>query len=90
MLTAVGVIFVRPVAYFLGATDEMIGDCVLYGRIVMSFTVAFMLQNVFQSFLIAAEKPKLGLYVTVAAGVTNMVLDALFVGAWPVRPLPRA
>ena len=82
MLTAVGVIFVRPVAYFFGATDEMIGDCVLYGRIVMSFTAAFMLQNVFQSFLIAAEKPKLGLCVTVAAGVTNMVLDALFVGVF--------
>ncbi len=80
LLTALGVIFIRPISELLGATDEMIGDCVLYGRVVLAFNAAFMLQNVFQSFLIAAEKPKLGLYTTVAAGVTNMVLDALFVG----------
>ncbi|MDE6602940.1 MAG: MATE family efflux transporter [Lachnospiraceae bacterium] len=79
-LSAVGLLFIRPVAVLLGATPEMLPDCVLYGRIVISFTVTFMLQNVFQSFLIAAEKPKLGLAVTVGAGVTNMILDALFVG----------
>ena len=82
VLTAVGVVFMRPVALFLGATPEMLTDCVLYGRIVIAFTGAFMLQNVFQSFLIAAEKPKLGLAATVAAGVTNMVLDALFVAVF--------
>lgn len=82
LLTVFGVTMMKPVARFLGATDEMLGDCVTYGRIVISFTTAFMLQNVFQSFLIAAEKPKLGLAATVAAGVTNMVLDALFVGAF--------
>lgn len=82
VLTAVGVVFMRPVALFLGATPEMLADCVLYGRIVIAFTGAFMLQNVFQSFLIAAEKPKLGLAATVAAGVTNMVLDALFVAVF--------
>ncbi len=80
ILTALGVIFIRPISELLGATDEMIDDCVLYGRVVLAFNAAFMLQNVFQSFLIAAEKPKLGLYTTVAAGVTNMVLDALFIG----------
>lgn len=79
-LSAIGLLFIRPVAVLLGATPEMLPDCVLYGRIVISFTVTFMLQNVFQSFLIAAEKPKLGLAVTVGAGVTNMILDALFVG----------
>ena len=82
VLTAVGVVFMRPVALFLGATPEMLTDCVLYGRIVIAFTGAFMLQNVFQSFLIAAEKPKLGLAATVAAGGTNMVLDALFVAVF--------
>lgn len=82
VLTAVGVVFMRPVALFLGATPEMLADCVLYGRIVIAFTGAFMLQNVFQSFLIAAEKPKLGLAATVAAGVTNMALDALFVAVF--------
>lgn len=72
----------RPVARFLGATPEMLDDCVRYGRIITAFTGAFMLQNVFQSFLIAAEKPKLGLAATVAAGVTNMALDALFVAVF--------
>ncbi len=82
ILTVIGIVFMRPVAYFLRATDEMIDDCVIYGRIVIGFTVSFMLQNVFQSFLIAAEKPKLGLIATVAAGVTNMILDALFIAVF--------
>ena len=82
LLTAVGIAAMEPVARFLGATDAMIADSVLYGRIVVGFTTAFMLQNVFQSFLIAAEKPKLGLYATVAAGVTNMALDALFIAGF--------
>lgn len=79
LLTVIGIVFIRPISYWLGATDEMIGDCVWYGRSVLAFNMAFMLQNVFQSFLITAEKPRLGLWATVAAGVTNMVLDALFV-----------
>ena len=82
VLSAVGFLTMRPVSYFLGATDAMIDDCVLYGRIVTGFTFAFMLQNVFQSFFIAAEKPRLGLIVTVAAGVTTMVLDALFLAVF--------
>lgn len=82
ILSGIGFLFMRPVAGLLGATPEMMNDCVLYGRITIGFTVAFMLQNVFQSFLIAAERPKLGLAATVAAGVTNMTLDALFVGAF--------
>ena len=82
VLTVFGVAMMEPVARFLGATDEMMGDCLIYGRIVIAFTAAFMLQNVFQSFLIAAEKPKLGLIATVAAGVTNMVLDALFIAGF--------
>lgn len=68
LLTAVGIAAMEPVARFLGATDAMIADSVLYGRIVVGFTTAFMLQNVFQSFLIAAEKPKLGLLATNCGG----------------------
>ncbi len=79
-LTAMGLVFMEPIARALGATEEMMADCVLYGRIVIAFNTAFMFQNVFQSFLIAAEKPRLGLAATVSAGLTNMVLDALFVG----------
>ena len=82
VLSAGGIIFMRPVSRFLGATDVMMDDCVLYGRIITGFTFAFMLQNVFQSFFIAAEKPKLGLKVTVAAGLANMVLDALFIAVF--------
>ena len=50
LLSVTGVVFMRPVAQFLGATPEMLEDCVRYGRIVIAFTAAFMLQNVFQSF----------------------------------------
>ena len=80
VLAILGVAFMRPVAALLGATKEMIDDCVLYGRIVIAFLAPYMLQNVFQSFLIAAEKPNLGLAATLAAGITNMVLDAVLVG----------
>ena len=82
IISTVGVIYMEPISVFLGADEEMLADCVLYGRIVLAFNTAFMLQNVFQSFLIAAEKPKLGLWITVAAGVTNMVLDALFMAVF--------
>ena len=80
ILAILGIAFMRPVAALLGATKEMIDDCVLYGRVVIAFLAPYMLQNVFQSFLIAAEKPKLGLAATLAAGITNMVLDAVLVG----------
>lgn len=79
LLSVIGVISMPWVSKFLGATEEMMADCVIYGRIVTGFTVAFMLQNVFQSFLIAAEKPKLGLLATVLAGIANMALDAIFI-----------
>lgn len=85
-LSAVGFVFIRPLALLLGAEGEMAEECVLYGRIILLALTAFMLQNVFQSFLVTAEKPKLGLYVTIAAGVTNMVLDFVFVAvlSWGV------
>ncbi len=78
----VGIVFIRPIAIFLGATEGMLQECVIYSRSVLFFNTAFMLQNVFQSFLITAEKPKLGLAATVAAGITNMVLDALFIAVF--------
>ena len=56
ILTALGVAFIRPIARLMGASESIMADCVLYGRITIAFTTAFMLQNVFQSFLIAAEK----------------------------------
>lgn len=82
ILTIAGFIFLRPVAVLLGAAGDMLEGCVLYGRIIIAALTAFMLQNVFQSFLITAEKPHFGLIITVAAGCTNMVLDFLFVGVF--------
>lgn len=84
VLTVIGFVFMEPIARLLGASEEMVPDCVLYGRVCIAFNTAFMFQNVFQSFLIAAEKPKLGLVATVSAGVTNMVLDWLLVGVFPL------
>lgn len=77
--TIFGIVLIRPIAHLLGATGSMIEECVIYGRWILFFNTAFMLQNVFQSFLITAEKPKLGLAATVVAGFTNMILDALFI-----------
>ena len=82
ILTALGIAVMRPVSIPLGAEGELVEMCVLYGNIVMAAQVAFILQSMFQTFFITAEKPKLGLVVTVAAGVTNMVLDALFVAVF--------
>lgn len=81
-VSAVGIAAMRPIAIALGADEAMLPECVVYGRINMIFNVTFMLQNVFQGFLITAEKPKLGLSATVAAGLTNMALDALFIGGF--------
>lgn len=80
-ISVLGIIFIRPVSIFLRADEEMLEHCVTYGRICLAFGPSFMLQNVFQGFLITAEKPKLGLLATVAAGITNMVLDAVLI-AW--------
>lgn len=80
LLAVLGNIFIEPMALLLGADEVLLPYCVLYGRITLCGLPAFMLQNVFQSFLITAEKPKLGLAVTVAAGCTNIVLDLLLVG----------
>lgn len=80
--TILGNIFIRPIASALGAAGDMINGCVLYGRIIMSALTAFMLQNVFQSFLITAEKPHFGLFITVASGCTNIALDFLFVAVF--------
>ena len=80
IFSVIGLALLEPVALLLGATPELLPDCLVYGRILLTFQTAFMLQYLFQSFFIAAEKPKLGLFFTVAAGATNMVLDFVLVG----------
>lgn len=78
VLSVAGFLLMEPLARLLGASEAMMDDCLTYGRIVVSFTSLYMLQNIFQSFLVAAEKPRLGLYVTLIAGCSNAILDALF------------
>lgn len=82
LLAVLGMIFLRPIAILLKAEGQLLEDCVLYGRIILSALPFFVLQYEFQCLFSTAEKPKLGLLVTVAAGCTNMVLDALFVAVF--------
>ena len=82
ILSVVGVTCIRPVAKLLGAKGETLEYCVTYGRIVLSFNTCFMLQNVFQVVFPLAEKQKLGLCFTLAGGITNIILDALFIGVF--------
>lgn len=81
VIAIVGIVFIRPIALWLGAGTTMLEDCVTYGRIILCALPFLMLQYAFSSLLITAEKPKLGLWVTVAAGVTNIVGDALLIAA---------
>lgn len=78
LCSVVGIACLRPMAYVFGATDSMIDECMTYGSTCLLFNAFWLLQYGFQSYLIVAEKPKLGLAVTVMAGCTNMVLDYLF------------
>ncbi len=82
ILSVLGIAFIRTIAEWMGATDELMEYCVTYGRLLLCALTPFMLQNVFQSFLVTAEKPGLGLKITVAAGITNVILDFLLIGVW--------
>ncbi|MBP3313911.1 MAG: MATE family efflux transporter [Oscillospiraceae bacterium] len=81
-ISLLGMVFIRPLAAALGAEGEMLDICVIYGRIILAALPAFMLQMEFQSFFVTAEKPQLGLYMTLISGIANMVLDALFIMAF--------
>lgn len=83
ILAVVSFIFMRNIASLLGAEGALLENCVVYGRIILCALPFYILQLLFQSFFAAAEKPHLGLIVTVCAGVTNMVLDALLVMLLP-------
>ena len=82
VIALLGIIFIRPIAALLGAEGEMLENCVTYGRIILAALPAYMLQYEFQSFFVTAEKPNLGLAVTIASGVTNIILDALLVAVF--------
>ena len=78
-MSALGIILMPSLSRLLGAEGKTLEYCISYGRIVLLALPFFMLENLFQSLFIAAEKPKLGLYTNIVAGIMNMVLDALFV-----------
>lgn len=83
VLTAVGLLFLRPFARLMGAEGELLENSLLYGTINLIALPFYILQYEFQCLFATAEKPKLGLYVTVASGVANMVLDWLLVAVLP-------
>ena len=80
VIAVAGQLVVEPVARLLGAESGKVFEyCVLYGRILLGTQPCFIIQNIFQSFFVTAEKPRLGLIATASAGVLNIVLDAIFV-----------
>lgn len=79
ILAISGLFFLEPVAKLLGADETMMPDCLVYGRILLVGLVAYTLQNSFQSFMVTAEKPTFGLVISIIAGVTNMILDFVFI-----------
>lgn len=90
-LAITGILIARPVAKYFASMEkemtvaeraELVEYCVIYARIILSVLPCFMLQNAFQGFFVTAEKPRLGLYVTLTAGCSNMLLDALFVAGF--------
>lgn len=82
-LAAFGILFLHPIASLMGADGELLENCIIYGRIILLALPFYILQYEFQCLFAVAEKPRLGLYVTVAAGIINMVLDALLVAVFP-------
>lgn len=79
VLAVLGILFIGPIAEALGAEGELLRLCIVYGRVCLLALPALMLQYEFQSFFSTAEKPQMGLNITILAGVTNIVLDALFI-----------
>lgn len=90
ILTIVGILFVRPISILLGAKGNILEDCVTYGRVLLIALTAFLLQNSFQSFLIVAEKPQLGLIISIISGVINMLLDFLLIYVFQLGVLGAA
>ena len=82
LLSALAFLLVPTVSRLFRASGQLLDYCILYGRICFLSMPCFMLQNVFQCFFITAEKPRLGLDVVLSAGITNMVLDFLFVAVF--------
>jgi len=87
VVTVVNFVILEPVAKAFGAEGEMMDYCMRYGRIIVIGHITFLVQFLFQSFFVTAEKPMFGMWVTIIAGVTNIIGDAVMVGAlgWGVE-----
>lgn len=83
LLAIIGLVILRPVATLMGAENEMLRQCLIYGGIFLAGLPFYILQYEFQCLFATADKHKLGMYVTIIAGCTNIVLDALFVAVFP-------
>lgn len=79
IFTIIGLVLVKPVALLFGAKEGILNDSIVYGRILSLALIPFLLQNCFQSFLVVAEKPQMGLKISICAGIANMVLDFLLI-----------
>ena len=82
VIAVISILFLPQIAAFLGAKGEMLADCIRYGRIILVALPFLMLQYAFGSLSVTAEKPKLGLIVTIISGVLNMTGDVLFMGVF--------
>ncbi len=79
ILAGVGIIFVEDIALMLGSTEELLGDCITYGTIMLIGIPAFTLQTSFPSFMVASGKPSMGMILSISSGVANILLDYVFI-----------
>ena len=82
VLTVIGITFIEPISIWLGAEGQILNDCVIYGKGLLFSLIPFLVQNCLQSFFVVAERPKMGLIISIIVGVTNIILDALFIYVW--------
>lgn len=90
VIGVLAIIFMKPIAILLKAEGETLSNCVLYGSILGGGLICFMLQNLFQSFLVVAERPDLGMKITIAAGLSNMLLDFILIKVIPLGVIGAA
>lgn len=79
VISALCFLFIRPLSLFLGADDALLPYCVDYGRVMMAFYTISVIQTMFQTLFVTAGKPNLGLWLNVAAGLSNILFDYIFI-----------
>ncbi|MBR0534629.1 MAG: MATE family efflux transporter [Bacteroidales bacterium] len=80
LIAITGLLLLKPLLVWMGVEGELLSQSMLYGSIMFPVLPIAMLQVEFQTFLVTAERPRMGFHITLAAGIANMVLDALFIG----------